>query len=433
MSSKLSGAPSPRTFAEAYQREILNPARDKIADDAGAVDGDATLTGADVLLKSAVTQADGQDVSTFIQAQTQAARDAAAAASGPDGRLSKADAEKLPQDMRLAFHFLRTGELPAPATTTPSVRFSQNVMNDVMQAYGLTDQQALIDTALKLGDGNAYLNRTELEAAANALRAETDLTTFDFSDNVVNRVMQDFNIGDRGALLREATKHDADGNRYLRRSELEAAAKILTGALEELGVISDIDKTLLPPNRPQGLLPPPYPGIKQLLHELEGSKAGDVHYVTARDPASVAADDVPGWMTSHGLPDGSIDTGVSPLPWVAQPEKVKDISAHFDANPNQSFVLFGDNSHTDHKAYSDIMAKYPGRVVAAFIHEVKNRNFTPPAGMYMIDEYATPTIKLLELGKIDVAAAERCLVAAQVEGLNITDAEIDAKLAPFRS
>ena len=82
-------------------------------------------------------------------------------------------------------------------------------------------------------------------------------------------------------------------------------------------------------------------------------------------------------MANAGLPDGTVDTGVSPLPWVARPEKVKDISQWFDANPNQDFVLFGDNSHQDHNAYSDIIAKYPGRVKAAFIHTVKNRSPRP--------------------------------------------------------
>ncbi len=435
MANKLSSAPSPRTFAEAYKKEILEPAQSRIADSSGAVDAEAPLQGADVLLQGALSTAGGQDVAAFVAAQRAAAEAAAAAVSGGDGRLSKADAQNLPQDMRLAYHYLRTGELPAtsPAPTTPApanVNFSTNVMNDVMQSYGITDQAALIETALSLGDGNNYLNRTELEAAAQALRDQAvDLSTFSFSDNVIASVMAEYNLGDKNALLREATKHDADGNRYLKRSELEAGAKVLSGSLPQLGIISDIDKTLLPPNRPNGMLPPPYPGIRQLLVELEGPTAGDVHYVTARDPASVAAADVAGWMANSGLPAGSIDTGISPLPWVTRPEKVSDISAHFDAAPGQSFVMFGDNSHTDHDAYSDVIAKYPGRVSAAFIHTVKNRpNFVPPAGMYLIDNYADAAEKLLELGVIDAAAATRVMQAAQVEGLNITDAEIAQRI-----
>jgi len=166
-----------------------------------------------------------------------------------------------------------------------------------------------------------------------------------------------------------------------------------------------------------------------MLIELEGNQSGDLHYVTARHIDSVTRDDIPAWMNTHGLPTASIDTGVSPLPWISRPEKVKDISKHFDANPTQKFVLFGDNSHTDPGVYTDIIAKYPGRVQAAFIHRVKNKDVTLAPNMHIITNYVEAAKILFDKGVLDAAAARKVMVAAQVQGVQVTDAEIDVLLS----
>jgi hypothetical protein len=446
MTTKLPPAPTPTNFADAWKKEVVEPAAQKVAGADGVIDGadasgaDSSLRGADHLAADAIknaaqlTGSATSGVSAFVDAEHQRALDAAKVAAGPDGRLSKADAEKLPSDLRMAFHYLRTGEVPAP-TRSREPKFSQAVMSSVLAEYGLSDKDALIDKALELETKSLfYLNREELRAAAQALAA-TAPGGYDFSDNVVAKVMTEHGVSDRIALLNEATLHDADGNRYLRRSELEAAAKVLTGAVE-IGIVSDIDKTLLPPHPSGAALPAPYPGIVTLLNLLEhgtsgAGKAGDTHYVTARSPDRVTA--LPQWFSDSGLPDGGIDTGVSPLPWVAQPEKVKDISAVFDANPGQKFVLFGDNSHRDPEAYREIVAKYPNQVHAAFIHRVKNApDMTRFSGLQLIDSYAEAAAHLLQLGVIDEAGARTVMVAAQAEGLNITDAAIDSLIATNR-
>ena len=468
---KISRSPSPNTFAEALKREVLEPAAQQVAGDDGVLDSadrqSATLTGAAAYAKkaiddaSALTGSQAPDVTAFVDAATERARAAAADAAGPDGRISKADAENLPQDLRVAFHFLQTGEA-ADVLTIPErdgVRFSSNVFKSVAEAYGLTDGEALLDKALELGDGNAYVNRKELEAGAKALnQASTDPdpadpvvdppvtdapSEFRYSENVLNKVMDQFGITDREGLLEVATRHDLDGNRYLKRSELEAAAKDMTDtdpSAPELGILSDIDKTLLPPHDRDDPLPPAYPGVSFLIGVLEhglgnndtfgDGRPGDTHYVTARSPDRIH--DIPAWMDRENLPSGHINTGISGIPWVAQAEKVRDISAVFDANPDQKFIMFGDSSHRDPEAYREIQEKYPGRVIAGFIHKVNNPNPNRVQGLHLITNYAEAAAILFGKGVLDEGAARAVMVRAQAEGLTITDAEIEALLDAAR-
>jgi hypothetical protein len=198
----------------------------------------------------------------------------------------------------------------------------------------------------------------------------------------------------------------------------------------EIGIVSDIDKTVLPPETSAGM-PPPYPGIAALLTTLEGSAAGDVHYVTARTPEAVVA--IPDWMAMHGVPPGSIDTGISGQPWIAQPEKVRDITRLFEASPEQAFVLFGDTSHRDPEVYEEIRAKYPARVSAIFIHKVNAT--VPPArveGMHLVSNYAQAAALAFGDDLLTEAQARAVMQRAKQQGLAITEAEIDALLDAAR-
>lgn len=201
----------------------------------------------------------------------------------------------------------------------------------------------------------------------------------------------------------------------------------------ELGIVSDIDKTVLPPATAAGL-PPPYPGIAALLSMLElrdGGVTGDVHYVTARSPDAVV--DLPAWMTMYGVPEGSIDTGISGLPWIAQPEKVADISRLFDARVQQQFVLFGDTAARDPEVYAEIRAKYPMQVTTIFIHKVNTTvNPTRVAGMHLINNYAEAAALAFGEGLMSEAEARTVMNAARTEGLAITPAEIDELIEAAR-
>ncbi len=197
----------------------------------------------------------------------------------------------------------------------------------------------------------------------------------------------------------------------------------------EIGIVSDIDKTLLPPQGSSADLPPPYPGMVPLLNALEFGPAGasqlpgDLRFVTARTEARLEG--VPEWMASWGVPEGPISTGISGIPWVARAEKVRDISAIFDAAPAQRFVMFGDSSHRDPEAYRDIIELYPGRVIGAFIHVVTNSPDSRFTGLTAIRNYAEAFASLAGLGVISVDEAWRLFAEAQAQGLDLTDADFE--------
>ncbi len=159
----------------------------------------------------------------------------------------------------------------------------------------------------------------------------------------------------------------------------------------EVGVVSDLDKTVIPPDRDA-----PYPGVASLYTALEGRTPGDVYYVTARGPDAI--DGVPEWLYAHGVPVGPISTGVSPIPSVARAEKVRDIGEIFEANPDQQFVLIGDTNHVDPDAFRDVMALYPEQVVAAFVHDVKDIDDARLEGLVLFAHHDEVAQALAELG-----------------------------------
>lgn len=206
-------------------------------------------------------------------------------------------------------------------------------------------------------------------------------------------------------------------------SELDATGK------GELGVVSDLDDTVIPKAKVD-LSSAPFPGVRALYDVLEHrrkGKDGDVYYVTARTPDRI--DGVPAYLEKHGVPGGDIATGTSTLPWVAQPEKVKDIEAILAKTKTQSFVLFGDSSHKDPEVYKEILAKHPDRVVAAFIHKV-NKTVSPDRvkGLHLVESYAEAAGILYRVGALTKTEARSVMKAARDEGLAITDAEMTALL-----
>lgn len=197
----------------------------------------------------------------------------------------------------------------------------------------------------------------------------------------------------------------------------------------EIGIVSDLDKTVIPHATPD-LSTAPYPGVKTLYKILElrnGGAAGDVYYVTARTPEKVTA--IPAYLEEHGVPEGRIETGVSGVPWLAQAEKVGDISAILDATGEQRFVLFGDSSHRDPEVYKEIRAKYPDRIIAGFINKV-NATVSPNRveGLHLHESYAEVAAILFGLGAITRAEALEVMQSAKSEGLALTESEMEALL-----
>jgi hypothetical protein len=296
--------------------------------------------------------------------------------AGADGRLTKAEAGNT-------------------SALTGAAKFAADNALDVFTATKVKTSTA-VATALKAGE------RLALAAAKGAAGSDGKLSAADM--DTLAKFSADF-----GFLLKAQNEN------------------------REIGIVSDLDSTVIPPEK-NGVAPAPYAGVAALYNELDtgsGKAAGDVRYVTARSPDRVI--DIPDYLETHHLPAGPIDTGTSQLPWISQPEKVRDISRIFEANPDQKFVLFGDTKHKDPEVYKEIAAKYPNQVSAIFINKV-NTTVKPErvAGMHLISNYAEAAAQLLKDGTFTEAAARRVMNAAKDEGLAITAAQIETLIRDNR-
>jgi hypothetical protein len=377
MAPILPKAPTPKSFAKAWAREIVEPAARAAAGTDGKVsaadarkvqhlDGALALAARDVDRARKAVGGRAPAVEAVVERVLADTETAARKAAGGDGRVSWVDAQALPPDLAAGYAVLRGHH-----ETREPVRFSARVLDKVAAEHGLTPE----------------------------------------------------------ALRTYAVSH-AHGDAYLSRLELNELAKALVDNSSELGLVTDIDKTVLPPETDAGM-PPPYPGVAALFRELEfanGGKSGDMHYVTARSPERIAL--LPAWFAKHALPDGPIDTGTGSQPWIAEPEKVRDISAIFEANPSKRFVLFGDSSHRDPEVYRKIREKYPDQVALIVIHRMTERvSASRVEGMELVGNYAYAAAAIYKAGLMDEAAARRVMVAARAEGLEFTDNQVEELLA----
>jgi hypothetical protein len=204
-----------------------------------------------------------------------------------------------------------------------------------------------------------------------------------------------------------------------------------TSSAPDLGVVSDIDKTVLPPHQGDNL-PAPYPGVAALFRELDLAKDDELDatwYVTARSPERMAG--IPEWLSDHSLPSMGISTGIGSQPWIAEPQKVQDILQIFDAHPEQKFVLFGDTSHRDPEVYKKVKAARPDQVAAVVIHKV-NDEVSPARveGMHLVSSYAEAAAELHHDGLLSKHAARKVISAARAAGLTLSAADGEALLAP---
>jgi hypothetical protein len=200
----------------------------------------------------------------------------------------------------------------------------------------------------------------------------------------------------------------------------------------EIGIVSDLDDTVIPPVADGSLADAPYPGVAELYRILERGSSGDgatgdITYVTARSPERVA--DVPAWLEMHDVPIGPIETGVGGAPWIAEAEKVRDIAAVLGRTGAQRFVMFGDDAHRDPEAYRRAIAADPDRIVAALIHRTEEdgaaRRFE---GLHLYESYPEAAAILVRLGVITEADAWSVHAAATAEGLELSESDFRAML-----
>lgn len=217
---------------------------------------------------------------------------------------------------------------------------------------------------------------------------------------------------------------------YVGRAAL-SKLKAHCAAGAEIGLISDLDRTVLPPHG-DALPAESYPGVAALYNELEYrnlGRPGDMYYVTARGPDRLEG--IPEWLDTNGLPEGPIETGGTEF-WEARAEKVRDISKILDAHPDQTFILFGDTNHVDPEVFRDIIELYPGRIEAALVHLVNNANPDRLVGLHPFDNYARAAAILYGQGILTESVARGVMMAARYQGLDITVSEIEEMIAAHR-
>ncbi len=196
----------------------------------------------------------------------------------------------------------------------------------------------------------------------------------------------------------------------------------------EIGIISDLDDTVIPHADPDMSLAP-FPGVRalyQLLEHHAGGAAGDVYYVTARNPARAAG--APAYLAQHDVPAGPIETGTSGAPFIAQPEKVRDHEAILERTGQQRFILFGDTKHVDPEVQSELLAAHPERIIAGIVHDVKAIPASRVAGLHLVANYAEAAAVLFGLQVITRAEALEVMRTAHEEGLAITEAQMRSLL-----
>jgi phosphatidate phosphatase APP1 len=148
------------------------------------------------------------------------------------------------------------------------------------------------------------------------------------------------------------------------------------------GVISDIDDTILETGVQRvarmvvqtltgsAVTRTPFPGAAALYRDLADGGRNPVFYVSS-SPWNLHAFIVD-FLRHRGFPAGPVL--LRDLLGTAEggPEEKHDrIREVLELNPTLPFVLVGDSGERDPEIYADIVATYPGRILAVYIREVR--------------------------------------------------------------
>jgi phosphatidate phosphatase APP1 len=177
---------------------------------------------------------------------------------------------------------------------------------------------------------------------------------------------------------------------------VRATAEILIpGAQATLGIISDIDDTVLQTHVTQKLkmiwvtlsgsafTRMPFEGTSELYHALARGASGEacnpVFYVS-KSPWNLY-DFLLDFLDHHGLPRGPLllrDIGLREAPPVDH--KSAAVRELLEMYPELPFVLIGDSGERDPEIYLEAAASHPGRIVAVYIRDLAGKNRKDDAG-----------------------------------------------------
>lgn len=228
-----------------------------------------------------------------------------------------------------------------------------------------------------------------------------------------------------------------------RNAPVQVAAEVLTPPPSaRFAVISDIDDTILQ-SHAASLLRSfmetffqnaqtrlPFAGVAALYQALwkgiSSVEMNPIFYVSS-SPWNFY-DFLVEFMERHHLPAGPMflhDYGLTRIfSALSHRHKLKPIRWLLETYPTLPFVLIGDSAQRDPELYSEIIADYPGRVIAVFIRDVSSGRrdatidslgeaaLTQGAPMHRVADSAAAAAIAVELGLIaaDVLDVVRCAV-----------------------
>ena len=175
-----------------------------------------------------------------------------------------------------------------------------------------------------------------------------------------------------------------------------ATAELLIPAQgAELGVISDIDDTVLQTHVTQKLKMTwvtlsgsaftrmPFEGTSELYHALALGKSGQAKnpiFYVSKSPWNLY-DFLVDFLDHHGLPRGPLllrDIGLREAPPVDH--KSAAVCELLEMYPELPFVLIGDSGERDPEIYLEAAARHRGRIVAIYIRDLGGKSGKQAAG-----------------------------------------------------
>ena len=173
------------------------------------------------------------------------------------------------------------------------------------------------------------------------------------------------------------------------------AELLIPGSAAELGIISDIDDTVLQSHVTQKLkmiwvtlsgsafTRMPFEGTSELYHALAAGASGHANnpvFYVSKSPWNLY-DFLVDFLDYHQLPRGPLllrDMGLREAPPIAH--KSAAVWQLLDLYPTLPFVLLGDSGERDPEIYLETAARYPGRVRAIYIRDLGGKNRKDEAG-----------------------------------------------------
>jgi phosphatidate phosphatase APP1 len=227
---------------------------------------------------------------------------------------------------------------------------------------------------------------------------------------------------------------------------IRATANVLVPSPEaEYGIISDIDDTVIKTNATSLLAMSrntffhnahtrmPFPGVTEFYRSLQlgrNGKRNNPFFYVSSSPWNLY-DLLIDFLDLNEIPEGPLllrDFGLNQNEQMSDHmgHKFKEIKNILQTYPHLPFVLIGDSGQDDPKIYREVVAQFPGRILAVYIRDVQLKEREKIA----IDISKTLADEKVEMVIVDntVEAAEHAAKAGLIFQESISQIETDKKL-----